>query len=1256
MAVVPHVGYKKYDVRQFAGGQLQINIGSIIHGNYSNVNWTIGVIFLDDNDIPVHNISYSSNRNTNYNNPDNLFNTVILVPHITSDVNTHHTNFSKSIDVPTGARQMIWFFTKSYYDTNNYANIQSGDKLLLTYKGTPDQQTFYGNMFSLKSYISDITGAIVINKDYPLYGADYMLSSSYINHPYTTNDNNERLVKRTFNDGSNNIYLTYATKRTNDHYVELNNIEVLGTEYVNQPPVISIGNNDTIMDGETVYLNGTAIDPEGDAISYLWTCETDPSIVISNNTTTQASATINLGLHHTDNSNDIIFKLIATDALGNVSDPGYITVTVKPPLNNRPITEPKLVFFDIEGGITNTYVDYDTYDPDGDPLTYSWTQISGPELQIQNPNQKDINITFPTLAYGVNNVAVVEGVITDVGGLSVKRTYEFHILNEANQPPYVYAGEDQLVDSLTVVTLTGTINDFENDNVNYSWSQISGPIVNLDVDPQQSKNRIITTPLISTNTGNTDLVFQLLANDGINPPVTDTVTITVKPKPNTPPVPRDNMEFNVIGGETNIYEDTISYDPDDSLNGYDINNDTLSYSWKQISGPTLIISDKTTRNINVTFPILKYGQDNISILEATITDNGGYTATFRYTFTIQTEANQAPIINQKNNLDNETFTITPELKSISRSVSASDPEGLPINYIWTLNSAQVETIDGLIDDWFGTINFDPNAEVLSFVPPELGNLEKTLTLEFQIVVNDGDLSSSPETYIIVLNAPEPEIVDGDIYYDPDTQEVVVDGRINPVTFQDIYDALLEDDITQTWCQKLGNNMFLITSQGGIRIKNNAMIKDASISAVVTGDKFIIEKGSSFQLGNYIELTDTTQDGCYFSMPNVRPVNPPEYYFGNSIQNTPGATESGNLYLYASYVDIRTFWGFFSGPEQIVHVLDCVVNGYGRVEGLSTRLRNVTFEKSHNIYGILAPKGEIEQYEDLISQKSDGISFYYNPKLVGEYLDIKNSDFRNYVNLIRMEDNDPADILKYCRFLDCKFNGNYNIARAGINTELLISYTFKPIITNYNFEVYQNTDIEISDENGDVVFVGQTDDNGKIDTLLNIIKGNYYNNTIFNIRLTKEGEFVDYRYEHDMTPWINKPIYIRDPILEPLNTPNPPVDPGNPDPGLDIIISPDATNAVYVCAHTHDEMEEMKENILTWIINNAPGELVDAPYTDRARHAYDKRPSYEEMFMNALAGNIKRIYTYDEETFGPTRKDLTIDILEMAGIEIVYTAI
>ena len=64
------------------------------------------------------------------------------------------------------------------------------------------------------------------------------------------------------------------------------------TAHVNGLPSVEAGPAQTVLEGSEVSLNGTATDPEGDAMTYLWTHNsTIPDIALVNATSASTTFT-----------------------------------------------------------------------------------------------------------------------------------------------------------------------------------------------------------------------------------------------------------------------------------------------------------------------------------------------------------------------------------------------------------------------------------------------------------------------------------------------------------------------------------------------------------------------------------------------------------------------------------------------------------------------------------------------------------------------------------------------------------------------------------------------------------------------------------------------------------------------------------------------------------------------------------------------------------------------------------------------------
>ncbi|NDF35007.1 MAG: hypothetical protein EB154_03935 [Nitrosopumilaceae archaeon] len=119
-------------------------------------------------------------------------------------------------------------------------------------------------------------------------------------------------------------------------------------------------------------------------------------------------------------------------------------------------------------------------DPDDDSLTISWKQVGGEEVEL-TPSNTVAEPTFkaPEVENGKVKILSFELTVTDPYGEVDTDIVKVNILPR-NQPPTADAGPDQSVEKGDEVTLDGSGTDPDGDALTYRWTQIDGPIVELD--------------------------------------------------------------------------------------------------------------------------------------------------------------------------------------------------------------------------------------------------------------------------------------------------------------------------------------------------------------------------------------------------------------------------------------------------------------------------------------------------------------------------------------------------------------------------------------------------------------------------------------------------------------------------------------------------------------------------------------------------------------------------------------------------------
>ena len=152
-------------------------------------------------------------------------------------------------------------------------------------------------------------------------------------------------------------------------------------------------------------------------------------------------------------------------------------------------------------------------------------------------------------------------------------------VKDINHAPVAEAGADQRVREETRVTLDGVASfDPDVDPLTYAWRQTAGPEVVLATDG----SRVTFTAPFVGRIGAT-LVFELTVDDGLKS-ATDVVSVRVEDV-NHRPVANAGADQTRSEGALVMLDASGSSDPD---------GDSLTYSWTQLSGPPVVLSDLTS--------------------------------------------------------------------------------------------------------------------------------------------------------------------------------------------------------------------------------------------------------------------------------------------------------------------------------------------------------------------------------------------------------------------------------------------------------------------------------------------------------------------------------------------------------------------------------------------------------------------------------------------------------------------------------------
>ncbi|MEQ1495084.1 MAG: PKD domain-containing protein [Novosphingobium sp.] len=465
----------------------------------------------------------------------------------------------------------------------------------------------------------------------------------------------------------------------------------------------------SVAGGTGVQFGSSSIDPDGDPIVHTWTQVAGPSVTISGANTSSISFTTPQAVNHPQ---VLTFRVAVADPFGANPVTDDVTVTIPAGPNSLPVANAGADTI-ISGGTTNALIGSAT-DNDSDPLTYQWTQVSGPPVTITNPTSANASFVAPP-NNGQLQTLTFQLIANDGFGDSSPDPVTFTI--PANAPPTVSAGTDATFIGGSAVTLAGSATDPESDPLTYQWTQTGGTPVTLV--GANTLTPSFTAPPKTSN--NQVLTFSLTANDGTSASTPDTVDITIPG--NVQPLPSAGADQTVNGGQTVTLTAAASSDPD---------GDTLTYQWVQVAGPTVTLTGANTRN--PTFVAPAGGNANQTLtFSVTVSDplTSGDPPTDLVDVVVLPNAPPVADAGPDQGPINTGSTVT------LNGGASTDPDGNPLTYTWTQVSGPTVTLT------------NPTSASPTFIAP---NVSGTQNLVFQLIVNDGAVDSAPDTVTVAVRA------------------------------------------------------------------------------------------------------------------------------------------------------------------------------------------------------------------------------------------------------------------------------------------------------------------------------------------------------------------------------------------------------------------------------------------------------------------------------------------------------------------------
>lgn len=153
-----------------------------------------------------------------------------------------------------------------------------------------------------------------------------------------------------------------------------------------------------------------------------------------------------------------------------------VPVTVALDINQLPVAVAGLDRL-VNEGAGGTLDGSGSSDPDGDALSYAWTQVSGPAATLTDADTASASFTAPEVC--TDTPMVFRLTVSDPDGASASDEVTITV-NNLNQPPVALAGTDfSIVETRTAMLSAAGTTDPDCEPLSYQWMQLAGPAVNL---------------------------------------------------------------------------------------------------------------------------------------------------------------------------------------------------------------------------------------------------------------------------------------------------------------------------------------------------------------------------------------------------------------------------------------------------------------------------------------------------------------------------------------------------------------------------------------------------------------------------------------------------------------------------------------------------------------------------------------------------------------------------------------------------------
>lgn len=507
--------------------------------------------------------------------------------------------------------------------------------------------------------------------------------------------------------------LTFQLTVTNHAGAKSQDLTTVTVKRKNRPPVANAGEDQITGELEEVTLYGSlSYDPDDGIAAYNWLqtggiqAELSDSLAV---TPTFIAPEVD------ENGASLTFQLTVTDKTGaTATDSVTINISWK---NTAPVAnagEDRTV----SSGSVVTLSGALSSDPDDGIAYYRWAQLSGPMVTLEPDNTETSRFTAPLVGEEGESL-VFELTVTDRSGLSSSSGVTIEVA-WLNRPPVADAGPNINTVEEKEVMLDGSNSTDPDDGLaSYKWLQTKGPQVVLSDDTAVQPT--FTAPDVDPE--GLSLTFELTVTDNGGLLDTDFCIVNIN-WINQPPHAVVSPDQTVSEGQYVLMDAGASWDPDDTI---------ASYTWAQLEGPSVTLSDPNALSSGFIAPDVGEGGASL-VFSLTVEDGAGLKDSTETLINI-TWVNQAPVA-----VAGEDKTVYPGDTVTLSAENSYDPDGDNLTFQWT----QIHGVSTTLSDPAGP------SPVFVALPDE----EMPHVVVFQVMAEDPQgLKAKDQVSITILTHP-----------------------------------------------------------------------------------------------------------------------------------------------------------------------------------------------------------------------------------------------------------------------------------------------------------------------------------------------------------------------------------------------------------------------------------------------------------------------------------------------------------------------